>query len=1359
MEIKLLGILLLLLYVGQHQAADLEMKDAVEPPVLSIQENTHTITSNDTFVITCSGQRDVEWSWPRNQSSVENRISVNNCSGLFCKKLVLVNAIANDTGAYTCFYINSSTVKEETATSVYVFVQDNKAPFVTSLTDDPYVVYITGNKTVVVPCLGSIPDLNVTLYARYPEKTFVPNGDTIFWDSQKGFTVPSYLISYAGMVVCKTTIDEESHYSLMYMVVVVGHKIYEFTLSPLLQVELAAGERLTLKCVARTELNVGMDFQWNYPAKNQNRSTITSSRQQLWPELVFTSILTIENVMLTDAGKYVCTGSSGKMMKENSTSVRIHEKPFIIIDRKAGSLIETKLDEKVVKIPVKFTAYPQPQVEWYKNGDLIKLHKFKSGYTLTIHDVTTKEAGNYTVVLTNPTTKERQTHTYQLVVNVAPQIYEKAVASHNNFYKYGSKPTLTCTAYGIPSPVKIQWQWQPEHCGFTYFHRNVRASTVPYECQNWKNINDKVGSNQIKSIQNQTVWDNGKLKTRSSLVIWAANTSVIYRCFATNKAGHDERIIFFHVTRGLEVSLRPNKNIIEKDNVSLLCSADGNTYENIMWYRRSSNFTKSPTRGQPINICRIPVFGKKLTGTIVSDPSGENLTLEIHFQSISLQDQGDYVCAVQNKKTKEQVCFIKDISVQERKAPMIIEQLNNQPVNMSETIEIRCKVEGTPKPFITWFKNNETLIENSGILLQDQNSTLSIQRVTKEDGGFYMCMACNDLGCATSETLIAVEGTEEKTNLELIILVGTGVIAMFFWLLLIIILRTVKRPNRGDLKTGYLSIIMDPDEVPMDEQCERLAYDASKWEFPRDRLKLGKPLGRGAFGQVVEAAAFGIDKLATCKTVAVKMLKEGATSSEHRALMSELKILIHIGHHLNVVNLLGACTKVGGPLMVIVEYCKHGNLSTYLRSKREEFVPYKSKVVKPKQIKDKNIAGEVKCRLDSIASSQSSASSGFAEEKSLSDVEEQEEEELYKNPLTMEDLICYSFQVARGMEFLASRKCIHRDLAARNILLSENKVVKICDFGLARDVYKDPDYVRKGDARLPLKWMAPETIFDRVYTTQSDVWSFGVLLWEIFSLGASPYPGVQIDEEFCRRLKEGTRMRAPDYATPEVYQTMLDCWHGNPKDRPTFSELVEHLGNLLQANAQQDGKDYIPLTMSLNMEEDSGLSLPTSPASCREEEEGCDPKFHYDNIAGIRYLQNSKRKSRPVSVKTFDDVPVQQTVIIVTDDNQTDSGMVLASEELKTLENRPNQTLSFSTILPSKSKESVMSETSNQTSGYQSGYHSDDTDMVAYTNEETELLHGDQGSQNCCTQTTKYDTVNLYKTPSVCGNGSCRSEI
>ncbi|KFU99212.1 Vascular endothelial growth factor receptor 1, partial [Pterocles gutturalis] len=413
-------------------------------------------------------------------------------------------------------------------------------------------------------------------------------------------------------------------------------------------------------------------------------------------------------------------------------------------------------------------------------------------------------------------------------------------------------------------------------------------------------------------------------------------------------------------------------------------------------------------------------------------------------------------------------------------------------------------------------------------------------------------------------------GTSERSNLELITLTCTCVAATLFWLLLTLFIRKLKRPYSSEMKTNhYLSIIMDPDEVPLDEQCERLPYDASKWEIARERLKLGKSLGHGAFGKVVQASAFGIKKSPTCRIVAVKMLKEGATASEYKALMTELKILIHIGHHLNIVNLLGACTKNGGPLMVIVEYCKYGNLSNYLKSKRNFFCPNKDSSLQAEPMKEKKdielVEGK-KQRLASVTSSESFASSGFQEDKSLSDVEEDEEDgdELYKLPLTMEDLISYSFQVARGMEFLSSRKCIHRDLAARNILLSENNVVKICDFGLARDIYKNPDYVRKGDARLPLKWMAPESIFDKIYNTKSDVWSYGVLLWEIFSLGASPYPGVQIDEDFCSRLKEGTRMRAPEQATEEIYQIMLDCWRSNPNDRPRFSELVKKLGDLLQ---------------------------------------------------------------------------------------------------------------------------------------------------------------------------------------------------
>lgn len=336
----------------------------------------------------------------------------------------------------------------------------------------------------------------------------------------------------------------------------------------------------------------------------------------------------------------------------------------------------------------------------------------------------------------------------------------------------------------------------------------------------------------------------------------------------------------------------------------------------------------------------------------------------------------------------------------------------------------------------------------------------------------------------------------------------------------------------------------------------------------------------------------------------------------------------------------------------------------------------------------------------------------------------------------MEDLICYSFQVAKGMEFLSSRKCIHRDLAARNILLSENNVVKICDFGLARDVYKDPDYVRKGDARLPLKWMAPETIFDRVYTTQSDVWSFGVLLWEIFSLGASPYPGVCIDELFCRRLKEGTRMRPPEYATTEIYQTMLDCWLARPTDRPTFAEMVEHMGNLLQASAYQDGKDYIPLTVGSEAERSPVTPDPRSPYSRPQSGEILEAQLHYDNPPSL---------GRPLSVKTFDDIPVARSSVM---EGHTDSEG-FSPEEVKVLNQQLATTPNFSQLLRCKSKESLASESSNQTSGYQSGYHSDDTDTPIYANEEVILRHNMRKKLPLPKMPDKYNTEIRYSTPPV----------
>lgn len=111
---------------------------------------------------------------------------------------------------------------------------------------------------------------------------------------------------------------------------------------------------------------------------------------------------------------------------------------------------------------------------------------------------------------------------------------------------------------------------------------------------------------------------------------------------------------------------------------------------------------------------------------------------------------------------------------------------------------------------------------------------------------------------------------------------------------------------------------------------------------------------------------------------------------------------------------------------------------------------------------------------------------------------------------------------------------LHGDLAARNILLAEENVVKICDFGLAKTMYNDVNYQRKGDSPLPIKWMAIESIRDRIFSTQSDIWSYGIVLWEFFTLAETPYPGMEA-EKLYERLVAGYRMEQPKYATSEVY--------------------------------------------------------------------------------------------------------------------------------------------------------------------------------------------------------------------------------
>ncbi|KAJ7320222.1 hypothetical protein JRQ81_019733 [Phrynocephalus forsythii] len=1178
-------------------------------PKLNITGTQHVVQEGETLNIMCSGEVAHSWSVPESLSKVNDRLNIITYScgkngKHFCSNLTLNRAQASDTGYYSCKYPFSSAVRKKTTSSIYIFINDTRSPFVKLHKDIPDTILMIDGQELVIPCRVTSPDSLVKLKMNQ-EESILPDGRTIIWDSTRGFIIPKATYKFIGLLSCETHVDGHD-YSTKYLTFRQANDILSVHLNASKPVRLLSGHNLVLNCTITATWNTRVQITWSYPGEASKRGKITRSIVQRNDEPnLFYSILVVNKVRDIDKGLYTCNVKSGPSLRSVNTTVHIYDKAFITLKPRRRTVLDVTSGKKSYRLSMKVKAFPAPEVVWLKDGlpavEMCARYKIR-GYSLIIKHVSEEDAGNYTILLSTQQWNLHKNLTVTLRINVKPQIYEKISSIPGpNLFQRGSEQILTCIVYGIPQPT-IKWTWHP--C-------QQNQSTIRYDfCSDpEKSVILKSGSsagNKIKSITQRTAMIDGKNKTASILVVAESRSSGSYSCIASNKVGSDRRSISYFVTdvpNGFHIHLK--KTPVEGETLVLSCLANKLLYKDITW-----------------------ILPRTVNQTRIKKPATKEYSIDLTLiiKNVTLEHSGTYVCRARNMYTGEDVLQEKDVTVRAQEAPYLLRNLTDQVINTSHSVSLECLVYGVPKPQISWYKNNKQIQQNPGIILGPGSQSLLIERVQEDDAGHYQCVASNLKGTVESSAFVTIQGISESSNLELITLTCTCVAATLFWLLLTLFIRKLKKVCMGDV--GGNVGLRDSGNLVTDS--------------------IGKTLGQGAYGKVVQAVAFGIKKFPTYKVVAVKMLKEGATASEYKALMTELKILTHIGHHLNVVNLLGACTKSGGPLMVIVEYCKYGNLSSYLKSKRDFFPTIKEASVQEELMteeeKDAQPINSGKKRLESVPSQESFNSDDF-----------------YKWPLTMEDLISYSFQVARGMEFLSSQKCIHRDLAARNVLLSENNVVKICDFGLARDIYKNPDYVRKGEVRLPLKWMAPESIFDKIYSTKSDVWSYGVLLWEIFSLGASPYPGVQIDEDFFNKLKGSMRMKAPDFATPEIYQIMRDCWQGDPNERPMFSWLVERLGDLLQANVEQDGKDYIPLNAVLSVNAGFDCSSLTSQNPSETKGDSVSA-LNYDSIEPFGYVNSSKMKP-PQRVKTFEELSPKDKC--GHDVYQAGNGTVWPLEELK----------------------------------------------------------------------------------------------
>ncbi|XP_072295619.1 macrophage colony-stimulating factor 1 receptor 1-like [Eucyclogobius newberryi] len=576
----------------------------------------------------------------------------------------------------------------------------------------------------------------------------------------------------------------------------------------------------------------------------------------------------------------------------------------------------------------------------------------------------------------------------------------------------------------------------------------------------------------------------------------------------------------------------------------------------------------------------------------------------LQLKRMNAHEQGQYTFYAENNLTNASITF----QVQMYQRPIAV-------VRWENVTTLTCTSLGYPAPRIIWYQcfgiRPSCKENNSGTQMPIplQAPTVEVQR--EEYGAVEVesvltvgpssrrmtveCVAFNVVGVG-SDTF----AMEVSDKLFTSTLFGAGGVLTVLLLLLVFLLYKYKQKPRYEIRwkiieacDGNNYTFIDPTQLPYNE----------KWEFPRDKLKLGKILGAGAFGKVVEATAYGLGNEENVTRVAVKMLKASAHSDEREALMSELKILSHLGHHKNIVNLLGACT-YGGPVLVITEYCSLGDLLNFLRHKAETFMNFVLNMPGMAENDYKNICNQKHfIRSDSGISSTSSDS--YLEMRpvqppnlDLSQVSESNVDWSFD----IDDLLQFSLQVAQGLEFLASKNCIHRDVAARNVLLTDRGEAKICDFGLARDIMNDSNYVVKGNARLPVKWMAPESIFECVYTVQSDVWSYGILLWEIFSLGKSPYPSVAVDSRFYKMVKRGYQMAQPDFAPPEMYMIMKMCWNLEPTDRPTFAKISSMIEILLSGATGQSHEQEQLIYQNVQQQPQQ----PQQPAGQDREGEECD---------------------------------------------------------------------------------------------------------------------------------------------------------
>nr|XP_033203848.1 vascular endothelial growth factor receptor 1 isoform X1 [Bombus vancouverensis nearcticus] len=1161
-------VLLVVIVLHRARSAEDDITTIMEADDLLINEN-------DSLEIKCTGHERISFIYPQDSrnaivtSPVHAQEHIEH--GIYMYMFQRRETVHGDTGLYGCpgnvLQVTSHPNFKTSKSMVYVYVQSTTNVFVEANTFASLHAAVGGS--AVIPCRPTSPNFTVQVFLNEAPQ------EQINFNPRIGLTLTNITLKDSGYFKCVIDQADEVHEITYFFLVqlkpeLLAPVIIEDTLR-----HVTRGQTLHVNCTTTVAADLTYGLIWNTPQASSRINT-TSYTKKSGPVARTTTELIIKDVRDEDEGWYECIIKSFYDFNKTRKYIKVHdpENKFINLTAQDANRHYQRREGDSVQWVVHVHAYPEPTLKWLntKGEEIIGAShdsdrpkyviKLTPNHTiLKINHLNIEDMGEYSLQAVNQDKFEMLNFTLDVIVKPVPMLKVEP------YYAPNQTVEISCDVATYPAP-NITWSYM--RC--PYYPSYEDASTIELQNKTESGMNTR-----FRSTVRVTIEMSGHLT-----------------CTACNLIGCESQVETILVSdgRGGFGIINPTDPVVEGDDLELICAASIYNYTDNFEWKYSDDISIEPNTRTTIRRAKTRFTYRSI----------------LKIKNVTKDDSMMYTC-----HNKEEMAYI--LQVHDAVSPYIIETNLNETgiiVDVSaqghNELVLYCFVGGMPKPLVTWYKDDVPLKIGEQFMCIRYYQELHINYLQDNDSGVYACKAKSRLGLVQSSITITVKG--KGLPVELIVLIFVLLITVVTLLTYFTIkIRREKTMRKELMESGLMHFeegaveCLNP-ELTVDDQAELLPYD-KKWEFPREKLKLGKQLGSGAFGVVMKAEAEGICENEPITTVAVKMVRRTTVPTCVRALASELKIMVHLGKHLNVVNLLGACTKniSKRELLVIVEYCRFGNLHNYLLRHRADFINQ----IDPATDKfDPTIGLDLLTRSVSVSSNNRikyvalsfsrSRSEDSATESATCQTSATDSQGIsmspdgcvlsnnssqpgwrsnyrgdYKDhnlkPICTQDLLSWAFQVARGMEYLSQRKVLHGDLAARNILLAENNVVKICDFGLAKTMYKDNNYKKKGGGLLPIKWMAIESIRDRVFSTQSDIWSFGIVLWEFFTLAKTPYPGMEAEKQY-QKLIEGYRLEQPEYATCEIYDIMLQCWKAKPTLRPSFTELVQGIGELLEESVK-----------------------------------------------------------------------------------------------------------------------------------------------------------------------------------------------